>query len=107
LRVALRRGRAQIHKLVLLCMQSKNRFPKSRNAYFRKLTRFEQFPLGGLSMRRKLILLLAVLGFLTSGLTVLSSHNAVLKPHSFSVILADGGDPPPEECGLLDICRKV
>jgi hypothetical protein len=63
---------------------------------------------GGSQMHPKLLLLLtAVSVFACRDMFLWSRAAYILRSPNTPTMLADGGDPPPDECGLFDICRAT
>jgi hypothetical protein len=56
-----------------------------------------------MSMRR--FFLLAVATLLFAGASVSPANMSFVKPAQTPVVIADDGDPLPQECGFFDLCK--
>ena len=56
-----------------------------------------------MNMRR--FVMLALLGLSIAGSQITPVFTAALARTHGETLLADGDMPPPEECGLMDICK--
>lgn len=56
-------------------------------------------------MTTRRFLMIAIAGLLLTGASISPAMTGLSVTGSNSAKLADGGWPPPEECGLYDICR--
>jgi hypothetical protein len=55
-------------------------------------------------MRFRIAFLFGIAALLASGVILPAGPTANSRLQGNAVILADGGDPPPPECGIYDIC---